>query len=85
MGRLITPKGRELLKAINQEGCDFHSIGKPTYFPSDSNKILDLIDFYIAKGIGSTYLEIEESIDMTSDHKPEAGCRKMASNKKSSR
>jgi hypothetical protein len=54
--RLITPKGRELLKAINVYKCEAISTGKPTYWPTDPGKIPDLIDFYITKNISSNYI-----------------------------
>lgn len=68
--RLITPKGRKLLKAINSCACDFHSSGKPTYWPTDSENIPDLIDCYIKKGISTNYLEIENVNDLSSDQVP---------------
>ena len=44
--RLITPKGKQLLKAPQEYGCDFMSTGKPTYWPTDrQKKTADLIDF----------------------------------------
>jgi len=36
--RLITTKGRELLKAINERKCEAISTGKPTYCPTDTEK-----------------------------------------------
>ena len=40
--RLLTTKGRELLKAINECKCEAISTGKPTYCPIDTEKIPDL-------------------------------------------
>lgn len=69
--RLITPgKGSELLSAINNSNCEFHSSCKPTYWPTDNNKVPDLIDFFISKGIASNYVEAEGMDDLTSDHTP---------------
>jgi len=69
--RLITPgKGKELLSAIEMSGCEYHSSRKPTYWPTDINKIPDLIDFFISKGIASKYIEVEGIDDLTSDHTP---------------
>lgn len=69
--RLITPgKGKELLSAIEISGCEYHSSRKPTYWPTDINKVPDLIDFYISKGIASNYIEVEGIEDLTSDHTP---------------
>lgn len=41
--RLTTTKGRELRQAISETNCSFHSTGKPTYWPTDPNKIPDLL------------------------------------------
>lgn len=58
--RLISPKGRELYKAAAKYGCEFLSTGKPTYWPTDPNKIPDLIDFFVVKNISTNYIKIEE-------------------------
>ena len=68
--RLITPKGRELFKAAADYGCEFISTGKPTYWPSDSNKTPDLIDFFIVKNVSTNCTRTEEGLDMNSDHSP---------------
>lgn len=68
--RLISTKGRELLNAIKETQCDVISTGKPTYWPTDTKKIPDLIDFFIYKNISSPFLYIEEGHDMNSDHSP---------------
>ena len=68
--RLITPKGRELLKALNEAACDFHSSRKPTHWPTNPAHIPDLLDFFITKGITLTYLEVESIADLSSDHTP---------------
>lgn len=68
--RLITTKGRELLEAIRENGCESLSTGKPTYWPTDLNKIPDLIDFFIVRNISANFLQIEEGWDMNSDHSP---------------
>lgn len=68
--RLITTKGKELLEAIQESKCEYLSTGKPTYWPTDQNKVPDLIDFFIIKNISSKYLNIEEGWDMNSDHSP---------------
>lgn len=68
--RLISPKGRELLKAGHQINCEFHSSGIPTYWPTDTNKIPDVVDFFIAKGISENYIHIENNEGLSSDHSP---------------
>lgn len=66
--RLTTTKGRELYKAIKDTKCDVASTGKPTYWPTDPQKIPDLIDFFIYKNINKNYIDIQEGFDMSSDH-----------------
>lgn len=66
--RLTNTKGRELLKAANVYGCETLSTGKPTYWPTDLDKIPDLIDFFLIKNISANYIQINESHDLSSDH-----------------
>lgn len=67
--RLITTKGSELKKAIIEKGGRHHSTGsKPTYWPTDRNKIPDLLDFFITKKVSPNFIEIEENLDLDSDH-----------------
>jgi hypothetical protein len=68
--RLITTKGRELSKVIQEHNYSFLSTGKPTYWPTNGNKIPDLPDFFVTNGISSTYTGIQSSYDLTSDHSP---------------
>lgn len=68
--RLTTTRGKELLKATRKYGSEVLSTGKPTYWPTDPNKTLDLIDFFITNNISANYLQIDESNDLNSDHSP---------------
>lgn len=68
--RLTTTKGKELLNAIKEYKCESLSTGKPTYWPTDPDKIPDLIDFFIIKNISCNFLQIEDWQDMSSDHSP---------------
>jgi hypothetical protein len=47
--RIITPKGRNLLNAIQHNKLNYMSTGEPTYWPTDLNKTPDLLDFAITK------------------------------------
>jgi hypothetical protein len=67
--RLTTTKGREHFKVI-QENYSYISTGSPTYWPSDTTKILDFLDFFITKEISKTYADIKAGYDLTSDHSP---------------
>lgn len=66
--RLTTTKGNELKNAINEMGCNIHSTGKPTYWPTDAAKTPDLLDFFISKQVSSNFIEVEDNSDMDSDH-----------------
>lgn len=68
--RLITTKGKKLFQAGRNYNCEFLSSGSPTYWPSDPNKIPDLIDFFISKGIKRNYTNVESNDDLSSDHTP---------------
>ena len=68
--RLTTTKGRELLKVIQEKNYSYLSTGTPTYWPTDSNKTPDLLDFFVTKGISSSYTDIQPSYDLNSDHSP---------------
>lgn len=68
--RLTTHKGKVLYEAVRESRCESLSTGKPTYWPTDTSKIPDLIDFFIIKNISVNYLQVEESFDLNSDHSP---------------
>jgi endonuclease/exonuclease/phosphatase family metal-dependent hydrolase len=68
--RLITSKGRKLLEAMNRQNCDYLSTVEPTYWPSDYNKLPDLLDFFMYKGITTRYIHIESNHELSSDHTP---------------
>lgn len=68
--RLTTPRGRELFKTMQAHNLQQLSTGQPTYWPTDRNKIPDVIDFCVTKGIASNYLKAESSTDLSSDHSP---------------
>jgi carboxylesterase type B len=57
-----------------QEENHLHlSSGEPTYWPSDSNKHPDLLDFFITKATSSHYADTVSNLDLTSDHTPVKG------------
>lgn len=66
--RLTTTRGRELRKAIKELGCHFNSTGKPTYWPTDTNKIPDVLDFFITKKVSPNFISVEDNEDFDSDH-----------------
>lgn len=68
--RLTNPKGKQLQAAMINQNCEQLSTGKPTYWPTDLNKIPDVLDFFITKGISSNYTSVSECFDLSSDHSP---------------
>lgn len=66
--RLTTTKGRELRIALQELNCNYHSTGKPTYWPTDLDKIPDLLDFFISRKVSPNFIEVEENFDVDSDH-----------------
>jgi hypothetical protein len=71
--RLITPRGRVLYNLMQDENLLHLSSGEPTYWPSDPNKLPDLLDFFLSKGISSHYVDIVSNLDLPSDHTPIIG------------
>lgn len=68
--RITLTRGKILREVIRDLGCEFHSTGKPTYWPTDRMKIPDLLDFFISKRVSSNYISIEDNYDLNSDHSP---------------
>lgn len=68
--RISTPKGCHLYEAVTQNGILCHSNGKPTYWPTDPAKKPDCIDFFVTKGISSSYVDLRNLSDLSSDHSP---------------
>lgn len=69
--RLTLRKGIELESAVDSFNGNFLATGVPTYYPTDRNKIPDLLDFGITKGISFDLFETEVLVDeLSSDHAP---------------
>jgi hypothetical protein len=68
--RLTTTKGREITNVLQEQNYSFLSTGSPTYWPTDVNKTSDLLDFSIANGSSTTYIEIQASYDLTAGPTP---------------
>ena len=68
--RLISPKGRQLLYAIESLNFNVISTGEPTYWPTDTNKTPDLIDFFVTKGLSNSNVTCKSCFELSSDHSP---------------
>jgi hypothetical protein len=63
-------KRQIIIKGNPRKSYSFLSTGTPTYWPTDGNKIPDLLDFFVTNAISSTYTDIQSSYDLSSDHSP---------------
>ncbi|PNF19341.1 putative RNA-directed DNA polymerase from transposon X-element [Cryptotermes secundus] len=68
--RLTNSKGRELLATMNSNNLSYLTTGQPTYWPTDSRKTPDILDFCVTKGLNTKKFLVESSLDLTSDHTP---------------
>ena len=64
------PKGKQLYQALRARNLVPISTGEPTHWPSDTNKLPDLIDFAVVKGLNSSRITAESCLDLSSDHSP---------------
>jgi len=67
---IVTPRVKNLLQSITNCNCSYLSTGEPTYWPSDPNKIPDLLDFFVCKSIATNYMQIAANWDLSSDNIP---------------
>lgn len=68
--RLTNTRGRQLKKSIESMNLLTISTSEPTYWPTDPNKIPDLLDFFVTKGLNRHYVKQEPCYDGSSDHTP---------------
>lgn len=68
--RCTSTRGRQLKRCVDENNLNILSTGEPTYWPSDPQKLPDLLDFFITHGISYLYTGIESSLDGSSDHTP---------------
>lgn len=68
--RLRNSKGRQLMRTISRDQLVCFSSGQPTYWPSDINKIPDLLDFAVAKGVNHSCVTVDSCYELSSDHSP---------------
>ena len=68
--RLVTVRGKTLLNSIITNNLNYLTTYEPTYWPTDTNKIPDLLDFLKCKNISSRHVQINSSADLFSDHSP---------------
>jgi endonuclease/exonuclease/phosphatase (EEP) superfamily protein YafD len=62
--RLTNTKGSELYHVIKRHNCEIHTTVKPTYWPTDRNKI----DFFVSRNLSSSFMDVNEEFHLDSDH-----------------
>ena len=68
--RITTTKGREVLKVMENNKYSFLTTATLTYWQTDQRKTPDMLDFFVARGISESYLDITACYDLSSDHSP---------------
>lgn len=68
--RTITIRGKELNRLVEEKNYSFLSTHNFTYWPINSKKNPDLLDFFIIKEIPMKYLNVVSNKDLSSDHSP---------------
>jgi hypothetical protein len=66
--RITTTRGRELHKAMSNNNLQYLSTRQTMFWPSDTNRQPDLLDFCITKGINVQKFEIDSCLELSSDH-----------------
>lgn len=68
--RLITTRGRQLKLSIDNNNLTTISTSEPTHWPSDKNRLPDVIDFFACKGMSQYSTKVDSCLDGSSDHTP---------------
>ena len=58
------------MNSIITNNLNYLATYEPTYWPTDTNKIPDLLDFFITKSISPRYVQINSSAELSSEHSP---------------
>jgi hypothetical protein len=67
---LITLREYEVLKMLERNNLQHLSMGEPTYWPSDRNKLPHQVDLCVTKGIPQDFAVAKSCFDLSSDHSP---------------
>lgn len=68
--RLTTTRGRELKKSLDKLKLTTISTEEPTHWPTDPNRLPDVIDFFITKGLSRLSYQIQTCLDSNTNHVP---------------
>lgn len=68
--RLATTRGRQLKLSVDRNNLTTISTPEPTHWPADVNRLPDVIDFFISKGMSQYSVIINSCLDGSSAHTP---------------
>ena len=68
--RVTNPRGRLLNRILNSQNLDYISPSSYTYWPADTSRLPDLLDFFVSSGLGSIHSSAVSLPDLSSDHSP---------------
>ncbi|CAH2103967.1 unnamed protein product [Euphydryas editha] len=68
--RLITTRGRELKKSVDINHLTTTATSEPTHWPTDPNRLPDVLDFFISKGLSRLLFTVSSTLDGSSNHIP---------------
>ncbi|KAJ8706107.1 hypothetical protein PYW07_010884 [Mythimna separata] len=68
--RLSTTRGRQLKKCVDRNHLTTIATSEPTHWPTDPNKLPDVLDFFITKGLSRLYYKVDGCLDGSSNHIP---------------
>jgi len=65
MGLTFNNNRQRIIKGNQVKNYSFLSTGRPTYWPTDENKLQDLLDFFVANGISSNVTNYDVSLNQS--------------------
>lgn len=70
--RVQNPKGIELSDCVIKNNYTVLSTESPNYWPTDSKRNLDLVEFFVYSGISNQFLKVSNELcdELSSDHSP---------------
>lgn len=68
--RITSTRGRQLKKSLDKRRISTISTEEPTHWPSDTNRLPDVIDFFVTKGLSRLHYQIESCLDADTNHVP---------------
>ncbi|KAL1122174.1 hypothetical protein AAG570_003579 [Ranatra chinensis] len=68
--RVTNPRGMTLHNAISTTNYAVLSPTEPTYWPTDPNRLPDLLDFFVTSNIRPIYSSVSTLTELSSDHDP---------------